>query len=71
MNLTQALNEAQTLADRNGYRVAIVDFNGSLDIMKNQYANDNGIKVLEIVRPKYMKPPYSFQNLAFNSYLKK
>lgn len=70
MTLTQALNEAKALADRNGYRVAIVDFNGSLDIMKNQAANDNGIKVLEIIRPSYMKPPYSFQNLTFSSFYK-
>ena len=68
MTLTKALNEAQTLADRNGYRVAIVDFNGSLDIIKHQTADDNNIKPLEIIRPSDMKPPKAFNNLRYRNF---
>ena len=65
-SLTEALKEAQELADKNNYRVAIVDFNGNLEVIKNQAATDNGVKALEIIRPSYMKPPKSFMNLAFS-----
>ena len=68
MTLTQALNEAQTLADRNGYRVAIVELNGGLDIIKHQTAVDNNIKPLEIIRPSHMEPPKAFKNLLYRDF---
>lgn len=68
MTLDEALTEAQALADKNGYRVAIVDFNGSLDVIKHQVADDNNIKPLEIIRPANMKPPKAFKNLVYRDF---
>jgi hypothetical protein len=64
MNLIEALKEAQDLANKNGYRVAIID-NDGLDVVKLQACADYKILPLEIIRPDSMKPPKAFCELQY------
>lgn len=63
--INAALLEAEQLADKYGYRVALVELQGKLEAIKASSCIILGVRTLEVVRPTLMKPRTAYRDIEF------